>query len=127
MLLAGGTVHGDIATSPSTVTQVVANTNCADNVWHMIVFSRDSTAEQLYIYIDGVLATSGTDAIANPNLLVNSQEVWFGRSAFTNGGANPTGSYAYIGSLGEQMIYNRTLSASEVAITFRATRSRYGV
>lgn len=125
--LYNGTVQADIASSPSVAQGINTPTNCGDNQWHMAVFVRDTTADTLTLYVDNVLKATATETMANPELSVNSQEVWFGRSAFTAGGVNPTGSYPYIGSLGEQMIYNRALSAAEIAIAYRATRSRYGV
>lgn len=125
--LSNGTVNGDIASSPSTAQGIQTATNCADNSWHMAVFVRDTVAGKLYLYVDNVLKVQANETLANPQLVTNNQEVWFGRSAFTAGGVNPTGSYPYIGSLGEQMIYNRAMTADEIDITFRATRSRYGV
>lgn len=125
--LYNGTVQADIASSPGDAQGINTNTNCADNVWHMAAFVRDTVADKLYLYVDNVLKAEATETLVNPNLVTNSQEVWFGRSAFTAGGTNPTGSYPYIGSLGEQLIYNRAMDASEIDITFRATRSRYGV
>lgn len=125
--LFNGTVQADIASDPSTAQGISTSTNCADNAWHMAVFVRDTAADRLYLYVDNVLKAQAEETLANPNLITNAQEVWFGRSAFTAGGANPTGSYPYIGSLGEQMIYNRAMTADEIAIVYRATRSRYGV
>lgn len=125
--LFNGTVQADIASNPSTAQGISTSTNCADNAWHMAVFVRDTAADRLYLYVDNVLKAQAEETLANPNLITNAQEVWFGRSAFTAGGVNPTGSYPYIGSLGEQMIYNRAMTADEIAIVYRATRSRYGV
>jgi len=125
--LSNGTVNGDIASAPSSGQGVQTATNCADNQWHMAVFVRDTTAGKLYLYVDNVLKTQATETLVNPQLVPNNQEVWFGRSAFTAGGTNPTGSYPYIGSLGEQMIYSRAMTSDEIDIIYRATRSRYGV
>lgn len=125
--LYNGTVQADIASSPVALQGISTATNCGDNAWHMAAFVRDTVADTLTLYVDNVLKATATETLVNPNLVPNAQEVWFGRSAFTAGGVNPTGSYPYVGSLGEQMIYDRAMTADEIAITYRATRSRYGV
>lgn len=120
-----GTLCADIIVNGGNTTTCYGTTNVADGNWHMVAFVRDVDADTATIYIDDTVEKSVTDTTTNP--ITNSQEVWIGRSAFTASGANPTGSYPFMGSMGEVMIYDRTLGAAEIAITFRATRSRYGV
>ena len=120
-----GRLVGDIAPASGSGGSVTGTTNIANGAWHMVAFTRDVTADTLNAYVDGALETSTTDPTTAA--ITGSQEVWLGRSAFTQSGASPTGSYPFLGSMGEVMIYDRALSAAEIAITFRATRSRYGV
>lgn len=120
-----GILSGDIATSAGGSSSVSSTTAYNDDAWHMAAFIRNTTDDKLYLFVDGVQVNQATDTTTTS--IANAQEIWFGRSAYTAGGANPTGSYPYKGSLGEQMVYNRAMTADEIAITFRATRSRYGV
>ena len=120
-----GTLCADIIVNGGNTTNCYGTTNVADGTWHMVAFVRDVATDAAIIYIDDTAEKSVTDGTTNP--ITNSQEVWIGRSAFTASGANPTGSYPFMGSMGEVMIYDRALGASEIAITYRATRSRYGV
>ena len=123
--ITNGVLVGDIAPSAGSGASLAGTNSVADNTWHMVAFVRNITSDRLYIYIDGSEEASTTDPTTAS--ISNSQELWIGRSAYTGGGASPTGSYPYKGSLGQQLIYNRALSAAEISTTFAATRSIYGV
>lgn len=118
-----GYLIGDIAVNSTNGTSVSAAINVADGEWHMGTFVRNTTTDKLYIYVDGVLQNQVTDTTIGS--LINSQEVWIGRSAFTNGGANPTGSYPFVGSMSQVFIYNAALTGPEVLQNYNATRVRF--
>ena len=74
------------------------------------------------MYADGVqVSTIGTTLGA----IGNNQNVWIGLSAFT--GENVLGSYPVNGNIGQSLIYNTALSATQVKQNFNAMRGRYGV
>ena len=123
--MTNGVLVGDIAPSTGPGAGLVGTNSVADNTWHMVAFVRNTTTDRIYSYIDGNEEASATDPTTGT--ISNSQELWIGRSAFTASGASPTGSYPYKGSLGQQLIYNRALSAAEISTTFAATRSGSGV
>lgn len=118
-----GYVTGDIAITGPNSTNVTNSTNLCNGVWHNAVFVRSVALDTLYLYVDGVLATSATDTTTGA--MSNNQNVWIGLSAFT--GASPTGSYPVNGQIGQSLIYNTALTAAQVAQNFRAMRGVYGV
>lgn len=109
----------------STSTSVVNSTNMCDGVWHNGVFVRSVAADTLYLYVDGVLVTSTTDTTTG--LLANNQNCWIGKSAFTSGGGGVNGSYPMNGQIGQSLIYNTALTATQVKQNFNAMRGVYGV
>lgn len=94
-----------------------------DNNWHYVIATRDDS--NWYLYVDG--AQVNTKADPYTGTVINSQVLWIGRSAFTQGGVSPTGSYQFTGSLGEIFVYNDVLTASEVLQNYNATRATYGL
>ena len=122
--LSDGKLVGDL-NGNGTSGSVVTSTNLCDGVWHNAVFVRSVAADTLYLYVDGVLATSGTDTTTG--LLANNQNCWIGISAYQGGGANPNGSYPMNGQIGQSLIYNTALTATQVKQNFNAMRGVYGV
>lgn len=118
-----GYVTGDIAITGPNSKNVTNSTNLCDGVWHNAVFVRSVALDTLYLYVDGVLATSATDTTTGA--MSNNQNVWIGLSAFT--GSSPTGSYPVNGQIGQSLIYNTALTAQQVSQNFRAMRGVYGV
>ncbi len=122
--LNGGTIIGDIALAGGSNVSITSPLSSYNNGnWYNVMFTRNDSTLRLYV--------NGTEVINTPDTLTgtitNSQEVWIGRSAFTNGGLSPTGNYPYNGSISEIMIYNRVLSASEILQNFDATKTRFGL
>lgn len=121
--LNGGTIVGDIAQSGGTnvsITSPLSNYNNGN--WYQVMFSRNDST--LRLYVNGVEIRNVSDTLTGT--IVNSQEVWIGRSAFTGGGISPTGNYPYSGSISEIMIYNRVLSDAEILQNYNATKTRFG-
>lgn len=120
-----GYLTGDIAITNLNYTTVAGTTNLCNGVWHNAVFVRSVALDTLYLYVDGVLITSGTDTTTGT--LVNNQNVYIGISAYTAGGSNPNGSYPVNGNIGQSLIYNIALTADQVKQNFNAMRGVYGV
>ncbi len=113
-----GYIVGDLARVGSS-DQVQYQVNMADGNWKNAVFTRNTTADTLSLYVNGYSVSSKTDATTGT--FVNSQSVWIGKSAYLGG------SYPFNGSIGQAMIYNKALSDSEVLQNYNATKSRYGL
>lgn len=116
-----GRITGDY-TNGSTGS-LLGSTNLCNGVWHNAVFIRSVALDTVYLYVDGVLEASGTDATTGN--MANNQNVWIGLSAYT--GASVNGSYPMNGQIGQSLIYNTALTATQVKQNFNAMRSRYGV
>lgn len=121
--LSDGKLVGDI-NGNSTSSSVVTSTNLCDGVWHNAVFVRSVALDTLYLYVDGVQVASQTDTTVGN--LANNQNVWIGLSAYT-GAPGPIGSYPMNGQIGQSLIYNTALTATQVKQNFNAMRGVYGV
>lgn len=116
-----GRVYADITNG--TTGSLAGSTNLCDGVWHNAVFVRSVALDTLYLYVDGVQVASVTDGTTG--LMANNQNCWIGLSAFT--GANPAGSYPANGQIGQSLIYNTALTATQVKQNFNVMRGVYGV
>jgi len=104
---------------------IVNSTNLCDGVWHNGVVVRNVAADTITLYVDGVQVASQTDTIVGT--LANNQNVWIGVSAYTQNGNLPNGSYPMNGQIGQSLIYNTALTATQVKQNFNAMRGVYGV
>lgn len=122
--LNGGTIVGDVAQSGGANSSISsAGPAYNDGSWHLVMFTRNDST--LILYVDGESIASQSDTLTGT--IQNAQEVWFGRSAFTGGGARPSGSYQFTGDLGELFIYDRVLTSGEILQNYNATRANYGL
>ena len=116
-----GRLYADITNG--TTASLAGSTNLCNGVWHNAVFVRSVALDTLYLYVDGTLITSVTDGTTGS--MANNQNVWIGLSAYT--GASVYGSYPVNGQIGQSLIYNTALTATQVKQNFNAMRGRYGV
>ena len=119
--LTTGKMRGDTADGVSSE-NLQSTAGYCDGVWHNAVFVRDVAGGNLYLYADGVQIVTTAITLAS---VTNNQNVWIGLSAFT--GENPVGSYPVNGNIGQSLIYNTALTATQVKQNFNAMRGRYGV
>lgn len=124
LVLTSGYIAGDIGTLSSNQ-GIAGTTNLCDGSWHNAVFVRSVDLDTLYLYVDGVLVTSATDTTTGT--MSNNQNVYIGISAFTASGTNPNGSYPMNGNIGQSLIYNTALTATQIKQNFNAMRGVYGV
>lgn len=120
--LNGGTIIGDVAQSGAanvSISSPLSNYN--DGSWYYVMFTRNDS--DLYLYVNGVQVNTVSDTLTGD--VTNAQELWIGRSAFTLGGANPSGSYQYVGDIGEVFIYDSVLTSGEILQNFEATEDTY--
>ena len=122
--LNGGTIVGDIAQSAGANVGISSPLSTYNNGnWYYVMFTRNDS--NLYLYVNGAQVATAADTLTGT--IINAQEVWWGKSAYTAGGANPQGSYQYTGDLGELFIYNRVLTAGEILQNYNTTKSKYGL
>jgi hypothetical protein len=88
-------------------------TTLADGNWHNIVTTMSGTTKTTYY--DGIQVSTGTGNIP----AVDSYNLVVGSSGILNS--------PFIGSMGNVMVYNRALSASEVQQNYNALKSRFGL
>ena len=119
-----GKLRGDTADSGSASENLVSSAGYCDGLWHNGVFVRDAVGGNLYLYADGVQIATVSTTIAS---VTNNQNVWIGKSAFTGGGGGASGSYPVNGQIGQSLIYNSALTATQVKQNFNAMRGVYGV
>ena len=112
----GGQISMDISqvTTQSSLATPLSNYN--NGSWYYVMGTRDDN--NWYLYINGTQVNTKADPYTGS--VINSQEVWWGRSAYTAG-------YQYTGDLGQCFIYNRALSSTEILQNFNATKAIYGL
>ena len=121
----GGQIVGDIAQSGASSRSIGSVlTNYNNGSWYYVMYIRDSSTQ--YLFVNGTQVSTAVGTFAS-GTISNSQEVWFGKSAFIAGGSNPQGSYQYIGDLGECFVYNRALTSTEILQNYNATKAHYGL
>ena len=121
----GGQIVGDIAQSAASSRSIGSVlTNYNNGSWYYAMYIRDSSTQ--YLFVNGTQVSTAVGTFAS-GTISNSQEVWFGKSAFIAGGSNPQGSYQYIGDLGECFVYNRALTSTEILQNYNATKAHYGL
>lgn len=121
--LNGGTIVADM--SQVTTQQLLQSPTSVYNngAWYLVMFTRDDSVWRLYV--NGSQIATRSDPYTGS--VTNAQELWIGRSAFTAGGASPTGSYQYTGDIGQVFVYNRALDAAEILQNYAVTRGTYGL
>lgn len=122
--ITSGHLIGDMKTAAASTDEITYSQDLADGQWHMTAYSRNTSTDKVNLYIDGILVKSETDTLP-AGTIINSQEVWIGRSAFTGGGG--TGSYPWDGNIAATLIYNRALTDDEVDTNYKATKTRFGL
>lgn len=81
-----------------------ATGNVSDGKWHHVVYTKNSTADKVYLYVDGHLVNNTTDTTTGGH--VNAQPLYIGDYV--------VGSIPFNGTIDEFAIYNRTLDPSEI-------------
>jgi hypothetical protein len=121
--LNGGQLVADMSQVASQAQLTSPLTNYNNGSWYLVMFTRDDS--NWYLYVNGSQVNTAGDPYTGS--VTNSQEVWFGRSAYQQGGLSPSGSYQYAGDLGECFVYNRVLNAAEILTNYNATSAAYGI
>lgn len=102
---------------PNASNWVTATVASNDNNWHYVVGTYDRTSTTAKIYIDGVL--KNTNAAITTGPISNTSDLLIGSRSGTAAGMG--------GSIPVVKVYNRVLTAAEVARNFNALRGRYSL
>jgi hypothetical protein len=122
--LNGGQLVGDMSQAPATQASLVSSlTNYNNGSWYLVMFTRNDS--NWYLYVNGLQIATRADPYTGS--VTNAQELWIGRSAFTQSGASPSGSYQYTGDIGQVFIYNDVLTSAEILQNYNATKGTYGL
>ncbi|MFN5090166.1 MAG: LamG domain-containing protein [Bacteroidota bacterium] len=95
-----------------------------DNKFHNIVLTINRTSI-IYLYVDGISVGTPIDVSSTSSLNPNSSDHFYIGSYASSDGQNPL--YFFKGSIGQALIYNRALIASEVTNNFNLLKSRFGL
>lgn len=99
------------AGNATVVSLVNTSTVVNDNNWHHVVFTTGAAGAALYY--DGILFGSSTTAVSVGNTFTwNSVQIGF------NDDNNPGQEWTYRGLISDVTVFNRTLSASDVALLY---------
>ena len=94
-----------------------------DNTWHFICFTYDGN-NNLELYLDGVVESSPTKTTDLSMTSVYDSDIQFHVGSYF---ANGVEDNFFLGSIQKPFIYDRALSAGEVAAFYNATRRMYGM
>ena len=89
------------------------------NAWHFLVMAREGTT--LKVYGDGITNTNTTTCGSGA---IDSTILSLGATINDNGGRQRDW---FNGNISQVSVYNRALTAGEIAQNFNATRSRFGI
>ena len=93
-----------------------------DNKFHNLVMTI-SRSSMMYFYIDGISVGTPIDVSSTSAINLNSTDKFYIGSYGSSNGQSPL--YFFKGNVGQALIYNRALSASEVTNNFNVSKARY--
>ena len=95
-----------------------------DNKFHNIVLTINRTS-MMNFYIDGVSVATAIDVSNTISMNPNSSDNFYIGSYASSDGQSPL--YFFKGNIGQALIYNRALTATEVSNNFDALKSRFSL
>jgi hypothetical protein len=95
-----------------------------DNKFHNIVLTINRTS-MMNFYIDGVSVATAIDVSNTISMNPNSSDNFYIGSYASSDGQSPL--YFFKGNVGQALMYNRALTASEVTTNFNLLKSRFGL
>jgi len=115
-------VNSPVVSESNATSNLVFNNSF--NTWYNITSTYSSALNSHILYINGVQSLSiGTITNGSP------YPYNFGTIRIAQGGVSGGNPFdcSLDGDIGQTLIYNRALTASEVALNFQTTRSRFGI
>lgn len=98
---------GVVVTDGTNATSFNGTASLNDNSWHQVVAVRNVTTDTIYLYVDGVLANSATDATSGSIANNDDISIGNGRASYTTDDFN--------GQIDDVRIYNYARTASQIA------------
>ena len=109
-------VYWDCGDSGSSFDRINKATTAAERTgWHYWVFTKNSSTQNMFIYLDGVQWHSGSAKTFNMSVATSG----------TLGGL--AGNFLFSGRIGLFSMYNIELNALQILQNFNATRRRFGI
>jgi hypothetical protein len=105
-----GDVSMNIRDSSANYPKSYSVVNVNDNVWHHVVGVRDVVADKINVYVDGSLSNSITDTTTGS--ITNTNNFVIGKNSYAS-------AEYFSGNIDEVKVYNRALTASEIAERYR--------
>jgi hypothetical protein len=117
----GKIYFGVFDTSNNTTKTASSPSTYADNNWHNIVGTYDSGGTTMELYVDGVSVDTETAITA-----ISYSGYWRIASYALGGWTSGSNGY-FTGNIAQVSIYNRALTATEVAQNYNALRGRFSI
>ena len=95
-----------------------------DNKFHNLTLTINRTS-MMYLYVDGISVGTPIDVSSTSSLNPNSSDKFYIGSYGSSDGQSPL--YFFKGNIGQALIYNRAITASEVTNNFNVLKSRFGL
>jgi hypothetical protein len=120
------TVWNGVASAPTCASWTVGASGAQINQgsWYQIVVTRSGNL--FTPYINGVPLGTGSTSVTSATGIGTSNNLWLGKTANVAAGA---GAFVYYSrnTVANMKMYNRALSAAEIAQNFQALRGRFGI
>jgi hypothetical protein len=113
---AGKVLFGTGRNTPSTDLTITSSLTYNDNIWHHVVATRVRSTGTITLYVDAQQVATGTSGVQS---LTSSTNMRIGAIQVNNN--------FFSGSIANVQIYNRALSAAEVAQNYNAVQSRFNL
>jgi hypothetical protein len=96
--------------------QIDSQSTLSSSSWHNVVGTVDVSTKTFSLYVNGNLSSSSTWATGTPS--VPGTTIYFNQRDSAN---------SFNGKISVGKVYNRALTAAEIAQNFQALRGRYGI
>ena len=113
---AGKVLFGTGRNTPSTDLTITSSLTYNDNIWHHMIATRVRSTGTITLYVDAQQVATGTSGVQS---LTSSTNMRIGAIQVNNN--------FFSGSIANVQIYNRALSAAEVAQNYNALKSRFNL
>ena len=130
--LEGNNLYATVITASQTYRTASASAAINTNTWYCAVLNKNTATGNLDLYLNGALSGTQTfDPVSygqwtTTGTFIGSNILDIGKSTNNSVGQGWSTSY-FSGSIPITKVYNRVLTAAEIAQNFNATRSRYGL
>jgi len=132
IFLDGNNLYASVITASQTYRTVMASSAISTSTWYCAALNKNTVTGNLDLYLNGALSGTQTfDPVSygqwtTTGTFIGSNILDIGKSTNNSVGQGWSTSY-FSGSIPIAKVYNRVLTAAEIAQNFNATRSRFGL